>query len=343
MISLGSIGKRHLRNTRALLPDAEIGLWRQHTEPDGNIPEGVDRVFKNLNDAVAFAPDAVIVSSPASEHISCAVPFVKQGAALFMEKPLSDEYGGLNAFKTLVEQSASIVMIGYVLRFLPALEYIRKMIAENTLGKIYTAHVEVGQYLPDWRPDTDYRIGVSAQKQLGGGCLLELSHELDYATWLLGMPDHITASVGRLSDLDIDVEDSASVIMEYGQEKTSKRVHVQLDFLQRVANMYLEVVGEFGTLKADLIKEEIFFYSPSHPEGRKLDTPKLKEGNEIYIRQFDFFFDKAFEEYNPVMSETKEFDQWVNTAHAVDVMRIIEAARESANRHQRISMSEISS
>ncbi|MFX7793064.1 Gfo/Idh/MocA family oxidoreductase, partial [Acinetobacter baumannii] len=65
-------------------------------------------------------------------------------------------------------------------------QQVRQMIQEGVIGNLYNAFIEIGQYLPDWRPTKDYRETVSAKTELGGGVLLELSHELDYAQWILG-------------------------------------------------------------------------------------------------------------------------------------------------------------
>ena len=74
--------------------------------------------------------------------------------------------------------------------------------------KIIHARIESGSYLPNWRPKQDYRSSCSAKKNLGGGVLLELSHELEYLSWIFGKPNWISAWVGKLSSLEIDVEDN---------------------------------------------------------------------------------------------------------------------------------------
>ena len=122
-------------------------------------------------------------------------------------------------------------MVGYVLRFLPALHAIRQHLTDGLLGQVHTARVEVGQYLPDWRPGSDYRQGVSGQDKLGGGALLELSHEIDYATWLFGWPQSLQCSRARLSPLEIDVEDSAHVLLEYPGKRISLHMTPQLHFV----------------------------------------------------------------------------------------------------------------
>ena len=47
----------------------------------------------------------------------------------------------------------------------------QKLIDDQFLGDIYHANAQVGQYLPDWRPDTDYRNNYGAKLKWGGGIL----------------------------------------------------------------------------------------------------------------------------------------------------------------------------
>ena len=222
-------------------------------------------------------------------------------------------------------------MVGYVLRFLPALHALRRHLADGAIGDVRLARVEVGQYLPDWRPASDYRTGVSAQERLGGGALLELSHEIDYATWLFGQPATLQCSRGRVSPLEIDVEDSAHLLLEY----PARRVSIQLDFLQRVANMAVQVVGSEGTLHADLIKEELTVVTPRDPQGRRLEAQKLPDGNDLYRRQFDFFFARALPGYQPVYPETASFQDWATVEQAARVLALVDAAKRASDLGQR--------
>lgn len=340
LVSLGSIGQRHLRNARELLPDANIAVYRTHFSTESVIPPGADEVVFKLEDALAFQPDAVVISSPASEHVRHALAFLNQGAHLFIEKPLAANYAELGELVEISQRSDRFTMVGYVLRFQPLLHFIRKLLHEGELGEIRTANVQVGQYLPDWRPGSDYRKGVSAQKKLGGGALLELSHELDYSTWLFGIPDQVFCSSDRISDLEIDVEDSACVIFEYDVSDMAKRVVVQVDFLQRVANMAIQVVGSEATLYADLIKEQAYIVAPGEEEAKRLEVPRLEQGNEMYLRQFDFFFSRSIADYRPLFDTTAAFNDHASVDQAASVLRLVDLARESNRKGSRIRLSE---
>ena len=336
LVSLGSIGQRHLRNARELLPEAQIAVFRTHFYAESGLPEGADRIFFDIADALDFKPDAVIISSPASEHVRHAVEFIDNGAHVFIEKPLAMTHDAVKEVIDASRKTDRFTMVGYVLRFQPILHFIKNLLHGGDLGEIRTANIQVGQYLPDWRPDSDYRKGVSAQKKLGGGALLELSHELDYSTWLFGIPDQVICSNGKISDLDIDVEDSACVIMEYGHTGLAKRVVVQVDFLQRVANMTMQVVGSEATLYVDLIKEQAYIVAPDQDELQWLQVPGMAQGNEMYLRQFDFFFARSFEGYQPRFAETGEFSDYVSVDHAARVLKLVDLAKESDRKGARV-------
>jgi predicted dehydrogenase len=328
IISLGSIGKRHLRNTRHLLPDATIAIWRLHHIQNADVPEGANQVFINQVDALAFKPDAIIVSSPASEHLDNTIPFLKNGSHIFMEKPLAESTSKkVNELVELSREGHAFSMVGYVLRFQPMVCWLKKII-HSRLGEVRTANIEVGQYLPDWRVGTDYRQGASAQKKLGGGALLELSHELDYATWFFGDPDSIYCSSAKVSDMDIDVEDSACVVMDYEFPRKMRAV-VQVDFLQRSPCMSVKVVGSEATLFADLIKEEVKIIDASG-KTELLDVPKMSTGNEMYLRQFDYFFGKSFKDYKLTYQDHHLYSEFVTMDRGAEVLRLVDSCKESS-------------
>ena len=83
---LGSIGRRHLRNLKAL-GQQDIILYRTHqaTLPDIELCD--HPTFTDLDEALAEKPDGVIVSNPTA---SSQLLRQRQGsAALLIEKPVS--------------------------------------------------------------------------------------------------------------------------------------------------------------------------------------------------------------------------------------------------------------
>jgi predicted dehydrogenase len=323
--SLGSIGRRHLRNARALLPDARIAVLRRPSTRGEAKPAEADLVFHDMGEAAAFRPDASILASPAPRHPAEALALLEAGSHLFIEKPLAATAQGLEPLRAAAAASDRFVMVGYVLRFLPVLHAIREALHSGVIGRVCTAHVQVGQFLPDWRPGSDYREGVSAQAALGGGALLELSHEIDYALWLFGKPASLQCSLARAGGFEMDVEDSVHLMLEYANP--DKRVLVQLDFLQRTAHMAVRVVGTGGTLEADLIRETARILAPGDRDGTPLGAEVLPDGNEIYLRQFDFFFSRSVPRYAARYPGTAGFSGWADIGSASEVLAVADAAR----------------
>ena len=175
---LGSIGRRHLRLARKLIPNADIRILRHLVTSE--VPEYSNGCFSTTEEAVAFAPQIAVIATPATFHISTAQPLAEAGVHLLIEKPLSATLNGVSELIDTCRQQRTVLQIGYNLRFLPSLQRFRDLLGQQVIGKLLSVRCEIGQYLPSWRPGTDYRHGVSARRELGGGVLLELSHEIEY-------------------------------------------------------------------------------------------------------------------------------------------------------------------
>jgi predicted dehydrogenase len=246
--SLGSIGRRHLANLKTLIPHAEVAVLRTGSI-DAALPVGVVAQFHSLDEAMAFRPQAAIVASPASVHVAVAAPLLRAGIPVLIEKPLATSTAELDELDAAAAQGQARAAVAYNLRFMPSLLQVREKILAGAIGEVRCVRAEVGQYLPDWRPGTPYRSGVSARKDLGGGALLELSHEIDYLRWIFGAPRWVTARGGSLGELGLEVEDAVELCLDYDQPR--RLVNIHLDFLQRVPHRSCRFIGAEGTLVWD--------------------------------------------------------------------------------------------
>ena len=249
IVGLGSIGRRHLRLARELLPDVEIGLLRHKV--DLIIPEGADFVFATMSEALIFSPDLAIIASPATFHLSTAIPLAEAGVHLLIEKPLSATSAGIEDLAEACKNEHVLLSVGYNLRFLKSLQKFKFIIDSQLIGSVWSVRCEVGQYLPSWRPDRDYRQSVSAQNALGGGVLLELSHEIDYLRWIFGEVDWVQAILTQQSDLEIDVEDTAHLFLGFTANDFERQIiaSVNLDFIRQDNTRLCTVIGKLGSLR----------------------------------------------------------------------------------------------
>lgn len=315
VVSLGSIGRRHLRNLRSLLPEAELAVLRRPGSPA--TAEGATHVFQDLLSALAFRPDAAIVASPATEHLAVARALVGQAIPVLVEKPFADRIDGLAGLVSEAEAKSVPLFVAYNLRFHPMMQRVRALLTDNAVGRVLTARAEVGQYLPDWRPGQPYREGVSARRELGGGALLELSHELDYVYWLFGRPQRLYAAGGQIGDLGIEVEDAVALTLCYGDG--APIVNVNLDFLQRAVTRQLRIVGTEGTLSGNLMTGELDLYRAADGNWTR-ETCRLADANQPYLDEVAAFFSAIAGGKAPLLASARQ---------GTDVICLVEAARQS--------------
>lgn len=261
LVSGGSIGRRHARNLAELFPTAQITflhLTQANSQTKSAQNDGFGHVY-SLQEALALKADMALICSPAPYHLEIAQAFCESGIPLFIEKPTCETLAEVDQLISYAERYDVPVSTGYNLRYEPCFSALRAMLADKVIGEIYHIHAEVGQYLPHWRPHMAYENSVSAQRTLGGGALLELSHEIDYLCALFGPPDQVMAHGGKLSTLSIDVEDCVDLSLTY--QRPEMLVHVHLDFLQHDTTRYCKLIGSEGTLYWDLMAKSLWHYS----------------------------------------------------------------------------------
>ena len=316
IVGLGSIGLRHLRIAREIFPESRIAVLR-HKETN-EIPEGADEVFFNLNHAIQFQPKIAIICSPASTHIEISRALVKQGIHILIEKPISNEKIGLEELNREAVENSCVVTVGYNLRFLPSLKKFKDLIDKNFVGDLYSVRGEVGQYLPNWRK-TDYRKTVSAQKILGGGVLLELSHELDYLRWIFGEVESVQAQLSRQSQLDIDVEDTAHIILKFKENKnnTNLMASLNLDFIRHDTVRMCHAIGDKGSLRWNGLTGDVDLFESEKSEWKNIYKYEADQ-DESYKNEWLHFIECINKENTPNIS----FQDGMKVLDIIDSIKI---------------------
>lgn len=207
--------------------------------------------FDNIEDALAWNPDAVFVTNPISLHASTSLLAAKSGAHIFIEKPLNHNQEGIKHLSQVVDDNNLTCMVGYQLRYHPAYLYIKNLLRSESLGRIFFADFHFGEWLPGMHPYEDYRTSHASRSDQGGGVILCLSHMIDMAYWFFGLPQCVSSIGGHLSDLEIDVEDTVDIMMRCRHLDRDLPVHIHLDFLQKSKRIYTYLVGEKGSVLFD--------------------------------------------------------------------------------------------
>jgi predicted dehydrogenase len=308
MIGLGAIGQRHLRNLREILGDElEVLAWRTRRlnhvlTPQMQVEQNAElesrfniSVFDELAEALAQKPDIAIIANPTHAHIPAAIEAARAGCHLFLEKPLSHNLDGIQELQEIVRAKNLVAFVGYQLRFHPCYKLVRELLQKNAIGNLLAVRIAFGEYLPGWHPYEDYRESYAARRELGGGVVLTQIHDLDIALWLFGMPRRVFALGGHFSDLELNVEDTVSMLLqcEYsqrGQDTRALPVHVQQDYLQKPGTRSLEIVGDKGKIALDyqLAQVEVFH---SDCERAEIHCFENFDRNQIFLEEMQHFLD----------------------------------------------------
>ena len=123
---------------------------------------------------------------------------------------------------------------------------------------------------------------------MGGGALLELSHEFDYLSWIFGRFDKVFCITSNSGQLEIDVEDRADIMLSRADGVVAQ---LHMDFLQHKATRQCKVIGEHGTLLWDLNANSIVFETASGEEP--LFAEPAVDRNDMYVEQLRGFIEVA--------------------------------------------------
>jgi predicted dehydrogenase len=260
VIGYGSIGARHTRVLEALGCEVHVVSRR---------PGVHARRHATVAAALTAVPraDYAVIGDETSRHAATLRALEAGGfrGTIVVEKPLA------NPGDQVVAPAHCTTVVAYQLRFDPLMRKLEELLRGQT---IISADIRACSYLPGWRP-RDYRQTESASKAAGGGVLRDMSHELDYALWLLGPWRRVTAIGGRLSSLEIDSDDSWAVLFEASR---CRSVVLTLNYLDRLEERWIVVNTDRATIKADIYNrtltvngDTIFTGSPADVDQTYLD------------------------------------------------------------------------
>jgi predicted dehydrogenase len=317
IVGVGGIGRRHARNLKRLRPSLTLTACRSAggAADLGDDAALFDRIDHDIDAAVERRPAFAIVATPSSQHVDDALRLAGAGVHVFVEKPIAVRVEDAEALVAECSRLSLCLMVGYNLRFEPSLAAVKAALGAGRIGKLLSIRAEVGQYLPDWRPGRDYRACASAQAALGGGPLLELSHEFDYLRWLAGDVRRVTAQTSRASTLEIDVPDVADVLLEF---QTGVTGSVHLDMLDRAPTRRCRLVGSEGTILWDALARSAAIWTADSLTWTPLES-EAAEGD-TYTREMAHYLACLANGQTPAVTGTD------GTA----ALRVAVAAAESA-------------
>ena len=284
---LGSIGKKHAKIIRDNY-NFELFAYRTNRGQEKNtlnIPE-----YTNLEEIFALKPDIAFITNPTFLHTDTALECTKRNISLFIEKPISHNLKNTEELEKEIKKRNLFSYVAYNMRFHPVITQLKKILSEEKQNINF--NVVCRSYLPDWRPKQDYTKSYSAIKEMGGGVLLDLSHEFDYINWLFGDIQKIDGECGKKSSLNVDTEDFVDAKITC---KHNIKGNLHLDFFTKEKERKIKIFLDNKTFEGDLINNTIKIIENGKEKTIKTD----KTTEDTYKMQIDYFFRQYLnKEYN---------------------------------------------
>lgn len=298
---LGSIGKRHIRNVVDYLEDRNesfrIDAIRSNrlNKNNDNVNDLLYMTY-NYDDEITEVYDILFITNPTCYHYETLKKYSCIAKNIFIEKPVFDTY--THDFSTL-NLDGKCCYVACPLRYNAVLQYVKNNIDCSAAISVRSIS---SSYLPDWRPDQDYRLTYSANKKMGGGVAIDLIHEWDYLTWLFGEPDQVACIHGKNSKLEIDSDDVAIYIAK----RDSLTYELHLDYFGRYTIRELQIYLPDETIVADIANGTIKYLT----SDKIIDLSE--DRNQYQMREIMHFFD--------IIEKNEKNDN--NLLNAISVMRL---------------------
>ena len=274
IVGMGSIGQRHAACLQKM-NNVEIAVLRTSK---GTLKEksGFTEFF-NLDGALAYKPDGVVIANPTSLHVETALPFLQRGIKTLIEKPIAHSQADAEKLAAFSEH----ILVAYCVRFLPLVNVIKEIVDEE---KVYKISFKRSYYLPKWHPYADYRTEYTAKKELGGGVIRTLSHEIDLMLYLFGEPLSTVGVTDKISPLEIDTDDFAFFSCK---TISGARINFELDFFSPKNVNSAEMFTEKGKYTWDM--SELLFTPYNETAPARLYGAELFNIEKMYSNQMEDF------------------------------------------------------
>ena len=276
-VGLGSIGTRHLNNlfsvTRKMNIEITVDALRSSSR---ELPDDINKLISKqiIGDRVDDIYDVIFITNPTALHFDTIKKLANNGKAFFIEKPI---FSQLQDTAEGAGLSGKIAYIAAPMRWCGVYLALKKELVDKNP---YSARILCSSYLPEWRPNVDYRKVYSASRELGGGVTIDLIHEIDYMVDLFGYPLEMHNFKGTYSQLEIDSDDISIYIARY----KNMLAEIHLDYFGRQYRRSAEFFVQDGTITADFGAGTLTL-----TDGSVLDLQE--EVNERYIREMEYFLE----------------------------------------------------
>ena len=208
-VGVGGIAQGHIKRLLALpevkvagiADPAEASITRTLEGHEGL--KGVEIFADHKSLLEKTRPDAVVISTPHTQHYEHAVDALDAGAHVLMEKPMVCKVEDAQKLLPKIEASGKVFALCYQRHTMPEFRYIRERIASGEVGEV--------KFITALNQQNWKKVTTGTWRQIpslsGGGQINDTgSHVLDIILWVTGLaPEAVAAFIdNRGTPVDID-------------------------------------------------------------------------------------------------------------------------------------------
>ncbi len=245
VIGLGSMGRRRIRNLKALGIETIAGYDTNPTRIDAAVESYSIRPFLDFEEALSeFSPDAILISTSPEHHMKYAFSALKSGIPCFIEASVvhSEEIAQLDRES---EKKKVIMAPSCTMKFFQGPKLLKQLIIDEVIGRPISYTYATGQWLPDWHPWEDIADFYVSRRETGG-CREIVPFELTWLNDLFGTPQPISCRKYHLSELNADIDDSYYFLLQHPGGLVGS---LNIEVISRpTPTRELRVIGESGII-----------------------------------------------------------------------------------------------
>jgi len=292
VIGLGSMGKRRVRNLKALgmqniagfdtRPDRRLEVRKKYDIP----------VFDTFEEAIKnYSPQVFVISTPPDLHMHYAYYASEYAISCFIEASVIDACK-IKELSERIKDSKIVIAPSCTMRYFPGPKKIKELIYSGKIGKVLNVNYQTGQYLPDWHPWEDIKDFYVSKRETGGAREI-VPFELTWLNDIFGKSKALACVKAKLSDLPADIDDVYHCLLQYDNNVLA---NITVEVISRPKSCReMRVIGSEG---------EIVFSA---------DTNSVKYINTLLDKWVEFKFDSGTIENQyinpeePYIAEMKDF------------------------------------
>ena len=297
VVGYGSIGKRHVKNLMGF-NQTQVSVCSKNKEVLQLGKKGI-KIFTTIEQALKEKHDVAVICNETSLHVKTAIKFANKGCHIFLEKPISNSLKDIPPLIKIIKNKKLITMIGCNMRFHSGIKLMRQLIDKKEIGEIISVYAENGSFMPDWHPWENYRISYASSMRLGGGVVLTQIHEIDYLYWFFGKVFEVYGLTGKLSDLEIDVEDYAVCLLKF-KNKIIAEIH--LDYFQKPSVRNCKIIGKKGQIRWNWENNHVQIFKNKDKKWVTKNFEKKFDKNKMYVDELEYFFNCVKRKKTPMNS-----------------------------------------